>query len=225
MGQLLQQRQYQDLVPSPSKLLEASHDLVSHLLKQSLTASPSIIYDDLLPYHIPNTPLGQTKYDAEGRSTFARRLEAALAILRSDPSQVRSSYEIFYLLLITGRILEDEEICRGSSLGMYRSDIPRHYIQAIRSELDDLNSYAINGLAMDLPAQWHQETMSAIAKGNMDQSSTLARVIDRLIAQCDTDVMSPRVLRSLLSRVLAISGEQTTIERWLAFSQSLSDKR
>jgi hypothetical protein len=184
-----------------------------------------MVFDDLLPYQNEESIKGQEVYDHRGRSTYGRRLEATIAVLRNGRSAVRESQDIFHHLLLAGRVLQDEILSPGSSFGIYQSDVSPQYIQSLTSATEDMVSYATNGLSSDLPPAWHAETMTAITKGtHQDSKSVLTATLGRLVAEGEDNCISPRVLRSLLGRILRSAGENMLIERWLAFAQNLEIK-
>jgi hypothetical protein len=152
-------------------------------------------------------------------------MEALVALLRSDRGIVRESADVVHQLLIMDRLLADELDCRGSSLGVYASDISHDYVQNIGAEFHDLVSYAVNTLASEAQASWHMDAITAFSRGTeASDRSVLTDVFFRIANASESDNLSPRVLKQLLARVLSLSGDVAITERWLACSQNLEIK-
>ena len=225
IGSLSSSQSSRALLPASSELCKASNGHLQAILQKSLSTSPPIVFDDLLPYEAQGNVIGPTQYDVRGRSTYARRVEALVALLRSDRGIVRESADILHQLLIMDRLLSDELECRGSSLGVYASDIPYDYLQKIGAELHDLVSYAVNSLASEVQASWHMDTITAFSRGTgANDNSVLTDVFFRIANASESDNLSPRVLKQLLARILSLSGDLAITERWLACSQNLEIK-
>lgn len=199
---------------------------MSDLLQRSTKAGASIVFDDLLPYHVQEPIHEQGFYDWRGRSVYARRMEAVVALLRSDRSKTRESVEVMHHLLLVDRLLRDLVECGGADCGMFAALTPRSYIASLSAETNDLVSYAINSLAGNISSQWHVNTMTAITRGDQSskESSLLGELFLRVASSVESDTLSPRILRFLLSRILSLSGDTQITERWLACGQNMEDK-
>lgn len=179
----------------------------------------------MLPYETQEKVTGPTQYDVRGRSTYARRMEALVALLRADRGVVRDSADVVHQLLVMDRLLSDELDCRGSSLGVYAPNISHGYVQNIGAEFHDLASYAVNSLASEAQASWHMDAITAFSRGTeASDRSVLTEVFFRIANASESDNLSPRVLKQLLARVLSLSGDVAIAERWLACSQNLETK-
>ena len=109
---------------------------------------------------------------------------------------------------------------------MYATATSSEYIDSLSSETNDLVSYAINALAGDTTPQWHASIMTSLSRSedSSREPSLLGDLFLRIAASVESDLLSPRILRFLLSRVLSLSGDTQITERWLACGQNLEDK-
>jgi len=223
---LSSRKETRGIVPRAHDLCAASQKHMSELLQRSVSASASIVFDDLLPYRTPEPAHGQNLHDWRGRSVYARRLEAIVALLRSDRSQTRESVVVMHHLLVADRLLRDLVECGGADCGMFTASVSQLYVGSLGTETSDLVSYAVNSLAADITSQWHVNTMMSVTRGEQvsKEPSLLGDLFLRVASSAESDLLSPRILRFLLSRVLSLSGDTQITERWLACGQNIEDK-
>lgn len=217
-------------------LLPPSSDLGPHLA--SYTAKPPsdglYILDPLIPARSEDDEISpaSTTFDAQGRSSPARHVEALLALLHDDRTLI--NHDLILSHVLSAAQLAQEALWASNGIagrGLYAEFVDADHLRSVIREAEGAMSYALASLetAGEIDVQWHKSAVSLLKSevnaGTKDALQAQLVSLASSITQQQDDVAA-RVLRNLLGRHLQQSGAGVAeAEVWLNFAMSSSEKR
>lgn len=210
------------LLPPVGDIAQSMSQLIS---RQPNTTLP--LCDPLIPYLNGDTAAECSHFDAAGRSTSARYVEAILSLLRAD-RQIASSQPSYLRIVLQARALAQDALAvPGSSRGLFsQSTRPAQLSLAIR-EAEGALSYALASLD-EVPTAWHTLTVQALKSGtpadNYDLLQELLLALKAEITLEGNDV-SARAFRDVLSSHFRQCGAgEKEAEIWLNYAMTLLER-